>query len=201
MRRVRRSFRWPSRPPCARQAPPQTYCLQPGCTERSTHSSAFTLMWQPCAVTGCGLERIIQLAPATVVLHRCTPSGIAQMHTLWHFKGRTHGDRIAERIILTLQNYWIPDGIPKQAKSKAAGDAKEAAEEGQSMEGSGVDVDVGEEGTAEPEQATAAAPAASKTGGTSGLMSTTSLHQLAGTRTALWCELQGFARDTANLLL
>ena len=79
----------------------------------------------------------------------------------------------------TVQNYWLPDGIPKQAKSKAAGDAKEAAEEGPDEEGSGVSVDVGEEGTAEPEQATAAAPADRKTGGTSGLMVTVSLYQLA----------------------
>ena len=74
----------------------------------------------------------------------------------------------------TTQNYWLPDGIPKQAKSKAAGDAQEAAEEGPPEEGSGVDVDVGEE----REQATAAAPAAEKTGGTLGLILTPSLHYL-----------------------
>ena len=87
----------------------------------------------------------------------------------------------------TVQNYWLPDGIPKQAKSKAAGDAKEAAEEEPSEEGSGVDVDVGEEATAAPEQAIAAATAAKKTGRVSQVLLTPSLQGLASIWTLAWC--------------
>ena len=86
----------------------------------------------------------------------------------------------------TGQNYWLPDGIPKQTKSKAAGDAKEAAEEGPPEEASGMDVDVGEEGAAEPRQATAVAPAAKNTGELSQLMVNLSLHQLACVCTRAW---------------
>ena len=109
------------------------------------------------------------------------------MQCRWYLNWMMSGDHGLERMGGTVQNYWLPDGIPKQAKSKAAGDAKEAAEEEPSEEGSGVDVDVGEEGTAEPEQATAAASAARKIGGTSGLMVTVSLYQLASSWTRPWC--------------
>ena len=79
----------------------------------------------------------------------------------------------------TAQNYWIPDGVPKQTKSKAELGAKETAGEGPPEEGSGVDADADEEGSAEPEQVVAAAPAAKRAGETSGLTLTLSLHQLA----------------------